>query len=170
MYTALDGDDDATTATGSTTTTLNVAAMTTEGSLMGAHTTAVSKSIANVINQLSANQTALMMHINQIAAMSLGQRPQAPSFQTTHAPPIQQFAILAEQQQEGDTAEETGATDVADAAQDAEEDKINVRHLLPTNRDEDTERAGSYRKDRQDLSRRHCLGVTINQQHPCSIL
>ena len=36
-----------------------------------------------------------MMQISQIAAMSLAQRPQAPSFQTTHAPLIQQIAIPA---------------------------------------------------------------------------
>ena len=62
---------------------------------MGAHTTAVPESIANAINQLSANQTALMTQISQIAAMSLAQRPQAPSFQTMHTPPIQQIAIQA---------------------------------------------------------------------------
>jgi hypothetical protein len=93
MYAALDDNDDATTATGGTTTILNVAAMTTGSTLMGAHTKAVPESIANAINQLSANQTALMMQISQIAAMSLAQRPQAPSFQPTHPPPIQQIAI-----------------------------------------------------------------------------
>ena len=36
-----------------------------------------------------------MLQISQIAAMSLAQRPQAPSFQTTHAPPLQQIAIPA---------------------------------------------------------------------------
>ena len=95
MYAALDDNDDATTATAGTTTTLNVAAMTTGSNLMGAHTTAVPESIANAINQLSANQMALMTQISQITAMSLAQRPQAPSFQTTHAPPIQHIAILA---------------------------------------------------------------------------
>jgi hypothetical protein len=91
MYAALDNDDDATTATGGTTTTLTVAALMTGSTLTGTHTTAVPESIANAINQLSANQTALMMQISQIAAMSLAQRPQAPSFQPTHAP--QQIAI-----------------------------------------------------------------------------
>ena len=66
-------------------------------------------------------------------------------------------------------AEGTGATDVADAAQGAEADEMTVRHLPPTNRDKDAERAGSYCKDRQDLSCRHRLGVTINQQRPRSI-
>ena len=61
MHAALDEDDDATTATGGTTTTLNAAAMTTGSTLTGAHTTAVSESIANAINQLSANQTAIML-------------------------------------------------------------------------------------------------------------
>jgi hypothetical protein len=59
--------------------------------------------------------------------------------------------------------------DVADVAQGAEADKMTVRHLQPTNRDKDAERAGSYRKGRQDLTRRHCPGVTINQQRPRSI-
>ena len=62
---------------------------------MGAHTMAVPESIANAINQFSANQMALMTQISQIVAMSLAQRPQAPSFQTTHVPPIQQIAIPA---------------------------------------------------------------------------
>ena len=67
-------------------------------------------------------------------------------------------------------AEGTGATDVADAAQGAEADEMTVRHLPPTNRDKDAERAGSYSKDCQDTSRRHPPGVTINQQRPHSIL
>ncbi len=95
MYAALDNNDDATTATGGTTTTLNAAAMTIGSILTGAHTTAVPELIANAINQLSANQTVIMPQISQIAAMSLAQRPQAPSFQTTHAPPLQQIAIPA---------------------------------------------------------------------------
>ena len=95
LYATFDNDDDATTATDGTTTTLNMAAMRTGSTLTGAHTTAVPESIANAINQLSANQTALMTQISQIAAMSLAQWPQAPSFQTTHAPPIQQIAIPA---------------------------------------------------------------------------
>ncbi len=95
MYAALDDNNDATTATGGTTTTLNAAAMTTESTLTGAHTTAVPESIANAINQLSANQTVMMLQISQIAAMLIAQQPQAPSFQTTHAPPLQQIAIPA---------------------------------------------------------------------------
>jgi hypothetical protein len=66
MYAGLDGNDDATTATGSTTTTLNVAAMTTGSTLTGAHTTAILELIANAINQLSANQTAIMTQISQM--------------------------------------------------------------------------------------------------------
>jgi hypothetical protein len=93
MYAALDNDNDATTATGRTTTTLNMAAMTTGSTLTGAHTTAIPELITNAINQLSTNQTALMLQISQIAAMSLAQWPQAPSFQPTHASPIQQIAI-----------------------------------------------------------------------------
>ena len=93
MYAALDDDDDATTATDGTTTTLNMVAMTTESTLMGAHATAAPESIANAINQLSANQTALMTQISQIAAMSLKQRTQTPSFPTIQAPPIQQIPI-----------------------------------------------------------------------------
>jgi hypothetical protein len=69
--------------------------MTTGSTLTGAHTTALPESIANAINQLSTNQMAIMMQISQIAAMSFAQQPQAPSFQTTHTPPIQQIAILA---------------------------------------------------------------------------
>ena len=70
-------------------------------------------------------------------------------------------------------AEGTGATDVADAAQGVEADKMTVRHLPHTNRessskDKDVERADSYCKDHQDLSHRHRLGVTINQQRPRS--
>ena len=95
MYAALDNDNDVTTTTDGTTPILNVAAMTTGSTLMGAQATAVPESIANASNQLSANQTALMTQISQIAAMSLAQRPQAPSFQTTQAPPIQKNAILA---------------------------------------------------------------------------
>ena len=43
MYAALNDNDDATTATDGTTATLNVAAMTTGSTLMGAHTTAVGR-------------------------------------------------------------------------------------------------------------------------------
>jgi hypothetical protein len=75
LYATFDNDDDATTATDGTTTTLNMAAMRTGSTLTGAHTTAVPESIANAINQLSANQTALMTQISQIAAMSHAQRP-----------------------------------------------------------------------------------------------
>ena len=95
MYAALKDNDNATTATGGTTTTLNAAAMTTGSTLTGAHTTAVPESIANAINQLSANQTAIMSQISQIAAMPLAKRHQAPSFQKTHTPLLQQIAILA---------------------------------------------------------------------------
>jgi hypothetical protein len=95
MYAALDGNDDATTATDGTTTTLNMMVMTTRSTLMGAHATAIPESIANAINQLSANQMALMTQISQIAAMSFAQRTQTPSFPTIQAPPIQQIAILS---------------------------------------------------------------------------
>ena len=64
----------------------------------------------------------------------------------------------------------TGTEDLADAVQDTEADEMTVRHLPPTNRDEDVDRAGSYSKDRQDSSCRHPPGVTINQQRPRSIL
>ena len=67
--------------------------------------------------------------------------------------------------------EDTGAKDVADAAEDAEADKMTVRHLPPTNRDKDAEAAGCYSRDRQDSSRSHpAPGVTIHQQCPHSIL
>ena len=190
MYAALDDNNDATTATDGTTTTLNLAAMTTGSTLTGAHTTAVPESIANAINQLSANQTALMTQISQIAAMSLAQRTQTPSFPTIQAPPIQQIAILSIQpftsaaigvskrkrQQEGGAAEGKRATDVADGTQGAEADKMTVRHLPPTNRgsrnrsnkDVDKEWAGSSPKDRQVSSRRHCPGVTTHWQRPRS--
>ncbi len=93
MYTALDNNNDATTATDGTTMTLNAAAIRKGSTLMGAQATAVPESITNAINQLSANQTALMTQISQITAMSLKQRPPAPSFQTMQAPPIQKIAI-----------------------------------------------------------------------------
>jgi hypothetical protein len=95
MYAACNDDDDAMTATDGTTVILNVAAMTTGSTLTGAHTTAISESIANAINQLSANQTAMMSQISQIAAMSIAHRPPAPPSQATQAPPFQQIAILA---------------------------------------------------------------------------
>ena len=80
-----------------------------------------------------------------------------------------------ERQQEGDAAEGTGVTDMEGVVQGAEAEEMTVCRLPPTNRessskDKDTERADSYSKDRQDSSHRHHLGVTINQQHPCSIL
>ncbi len=75
MYAALEDNDDATTATDGTTTTLNMAVMTTGSTLTGAHTSAVPESIANEIKQLSTNQTALMTQISQITAMSLAQWP-----------------------------------------------------------------------------------------------
>ena len=93
MNAVLNNNDDAMTATDGTTTTLNVAAMTTGSTLTEAQATAIPKSIANAINQLSANQTALMTQISQVAAISLAQRPQTPSFPTTQAPPIQHIAI-----------------------------------------------------------------------------
>jgi hypothetical protein len=112
MCNALDDDDDATTATGGSTRTLNTAAMTTGSTLRGAHTTAVPESIANAINQLSANQTAIMSQISQIAVMLLAQRPNAPSFQTMHAPPLQQIAIPAIQPFSGvATGFHTGTTE-----------------------------------------------------------
>ena len=40
----------------------------------------IPESIANAINQFSANQTALMTQISQITAMSLAKRSQAPPF------------------------------------------------------------------------------------------
>ncbi len=153
MYAALDEDDDATTATGGNTTTLSAAAIMTGSTLTGAHTTAVPESIANAINQLSTNQTTMMSQISQIAAMSIAQRPQAPSFQTMHAPPLQQIAIPAIQPfsgaatgfQAGRTAGggrggRTGAKDVVD--EDAGVDDMTVRHLPPTNRAKDAESAG----------------------------
>ena len=67
--------------------------------------------------------------------------------------------------------EGTGVKDVANAAQDVGADEKTVRHLSPTNRDEDTELAGYYSKDHQDSSRRHpAPGETIHQQRPRSIL
>ena len=187
MYTVLDNNNDATSATDGTTTTLNVVTMMTENTLTGAHTMAVPESIANAINQLSANQMALMAQISQIVAMSLAQRPQAPSFQATHAPPIQQIVILAIQPFSGAA---TGGFQAGTAAvggrggrnrcngrggwgAGAEADEMTVRHLPPTNRNrssknKDTEQVGSCPKDRQDSYRRHRPGVTINQQRPRS--
>jgi hypothetical protein len=89
MYAALKDNDDAMTVIDTTTTTLNVATMTTRSTLTGAHATAIPESIGNAINQLSANQMVLMMQVSQITAMSLTQWPPAPSFQTTQAPPTQ---------------------------------------------------------------------------------
>jgi hypothetical protein len=41
-------------------------------------------------------------------------------------------------------------------------------HRESSSKDKDVERADSYCKDHQDLSHRHRLGVTINQQRPRS--
>ncbi len=54
MYAALNDNNDATTTIDGTTMTLNMAAMMTGITLMGAHTMAAPESIANAINQLRA--------------------------------------------------------------------------------------------------------------------
>ena len=170
--------------------TLNVVGITTGSTLMGAHATAVPESIANAINQLSANQLALMTQISQIAAMSLAQgHKHFPSQQRKHLlsnklqfrpsnplPAQQQGVSKQDCQSEGGAAEGTGATDVADMAQGVAVGEMNVRHLPTTNRgsrnrgskDVDAERADSSPNDRQDSSRRHRLGVTTHQQCPRS--
>ena len=76
--------------------TLNLAAMTTGSTLTAVQTIAIPESVANAINQLSANQMALMSQISQIsqiAAISLNQQVPTPSFQPTQAPPIQKLII-----------------------------------------------------------------------------
>ena len=71
MYAVLD-DDDVTTGTDRTTTTItNLAAMTKGSTLTTAQATVIPDLVANTINQLSANQTAMM---SQMAAMNLNYR------------------------------------------------------------------------------------------------
>ena len=146
MYAVLDDDNDAMTATDGTTMTLNVVGITTGSTLMGAHATAVPESIANAINQLSANQLALMTQISQIAAMSLAQgHKHFPSqqrkrllsnklqFRPSNPLPAQQQGVSKQDcQSEGGAAEGTGATDVADMAQGVAVGEMNVRHLPTT--------------------------------------
>ena len=56
MYATLNNDN-VTMATEGTTTTHNMAAMTTGSTLTAAQMTAIPDSVANTINQLSTNQT-----------------------------------------------------------------------------------------------------------------
>jgi hypothetical protein len=79
-----DKDDTATTAT----TTMNIAGLMT-GSII---TATIQESVANAINQLSTNQTALM---NQMAVMLYANVPTPPNLQ--YQPPIQQLTIPVQQ-------------------------------------------------------------------------
>ncbi len=63
MYNVFAREDDTDTMD---TTTTNIAALTTGSTITGVQTATIPDSVANAINQLSANQTALM---NQMAAM-----------------------------------------------------------------------------------------------------
>jgi hypothetical protein len=93
MYTIL-GDDynDNTTATDNTITnvaTLNMAALLTGNVMTAANT--VHDSVINTINQLNANQAALLQ---QMAALSLNNQYTQPITQiTVPVPPMQQLAI-----------------------------------------------------------------------------
>jgi hypothetical protein len=69
-------------------TTMNIAALTAESTI----TATIPDTVANAINQLSSNQTALM---KQMAAMSYTNVPPLPTLQ--HQPPIQQLTILVQQ-------------------------------------------------------------------------
>jgi len=88
MYTILgDDDDDDTTATDTTLTNvaaLNVAALSS-GNVMAAANT-VHESVISAINQLNANQAALLQ---QMAALSLNnQQTQPPTHITGPVPPV----------------------------------------------------------------------------------
>ena len=192
MYAALNDDNDATTATDGTTTTLNVVAMTTRSTLMGAQATAIPESIANAINQLSANQAALMTQISQIAAMSLAQRPQTPSFQTTHTSPIQQIAILAIQPFSGAATGgfqagtlgggERGGRNMRNGRSgrgtgcgggcNKHTSFANYHQRQQEQRQQGQGRGagGFFPKDRQGSSPRHCQAGSSYQQHPRSTL
>ena len=83
MYTVLDADDITTATEG----------ITTGSTLTAAQATVIPESVVNAINQLSANQAALM---SQIAAMNLNYS--VPTHATQQfAPPIQQLAVSAMQ-------------------------------------------------------------------------
>ena len=88
MYTILgDDDDDDTTTTYNTIK--NVAALTTRSTITASNT--VHESVVNAINQLNANQAAL---VQQMAAMSLHNNNTVPPTQiTVPVPPIQQLTI-----------------------------------------------------------------------------
>jgi hypothetical protein len=71
LYPLLDDDNVATATDGTTMTITNLAAMTTGSTLIAAQLTVIPDLVANTINQLSANQTAMM---SQTAAMNLNYR------------------------------------------------------------------------------------------------
>ena len=78
-------------------TIMNVAAMTTGSTLTAAQATVIPEPVANAINQLSANQTAIM---SQMAAMNLNYRVPTQATQQYASPilsPIQQLTIPAMQ-------------------------------------------------------------------------
>ena len=97
MYTILaDNKDDDTTATDTTLTnvaTLNVAALNLAAQSTGnamAAANSVHESVINAIDQLNANQAAL---VQQMAAMSLNNNMVPPAQFTVPVPPMQQLMI-----------------------------------------------------------------------------
>jgi hypothetical protein len=70
------------------TTMTNIAVLTTGSTIMGVQTATILDSVANAINQLRANQTALM---NQMVAMLYAKIPPPSTLQ--YQPPIQQLTI-----------------------------------------------------------------------------
>jgi hypothetical protein len=60
MYDVFDNDNATTDTKGTTTTITNMAAITTGSTLTSNHATIILDSVTNAINQLSANQTVLM--------------------------------------------------------------------------------------------------------------
>jgi hypothetical protein len=86
MYNLFMEEDDTDTTD---TATLNIVALTMGSTLMGVQMAPIPELVANAINQLSANQTALM---TQMAALSCNNVPPLQANQH-YAPPIQQLTI-----------------------------------------------------------------------------
>ncbi len=143
MYNVLQDDEsttDGTTATKGTAIT-NIAAMTTSSTITA--TQASTAAITNAINQLSANQTALM---NQIATMTITNRApmqpaqqyvppiQQPPIQQQTIPHVQPFTGAATGDSKQETTVEEAEEDVAgrDKEEDVEEDEMNVPHSRTT--------------------------------------
>ena len=92
MYTILaDNKDDDTTATDTMlmhVATMNLATLSTGNSMAAANS--VHESVINAINQLNANQAAL---VQQMAAMLLNNTQRPPAQITVPVPPMQQLTI-----------------------------------------------------------------------------